>query len=202
MKHIKAFQAAHGLTADGIIGKNTLNKMKSVWGLNNEQLANILGQVHHETGGFQLDTENLNYSDSGLITTFAKYFPTLRSTVGYVRQPEKIANKVYANRMANGSETSGDGWKYRGRGAIQLTGKENYQKFAAWLKEPMLCPDEVATKYFWETALFFFTVNGLWISKVDIPTITRISKRINGGTNGLQDRINKTLYYYQMTSKL
>lgn len=201
MKHIKAFQAAHGLTADGIIGKNTLKKMKSVWGLNNEQLANMLGQVSHETGGFQLDTENLNYSVKGLLDTFGKYFTEGRAKV-YARRPEWIANYVYANRNGNGNEESGDGWKYRGRGAIQLTGKENYQKFAAWLKEPMLCPDEVATKYFWETALFFFTVNGLWISKVDIPTITRISKRINGGTNGLQDRINKTLYYYQMTSKL
>jgi putative chitinase len=90
--------------------------------VSDEQLAHILGQCHHESGGFTADVENLNYGAKGLMGIFKKYFPTEALAKAYERQPEKIANRVYASRMGNGDEKSGEGWKYRGRGALQLTG--------------------------------------------------------------------------------
>lgn len=203
MKKIKEFQSKHGLNPDGLIGKKTLAKMKQVFGIsNNVHLAHFLGQIHHETK-FEIDTENLNYSAKGLGTTFKKYFPTIELANKYANKPILIANKVYANRMGNGDELSGDGWKYRGRGAIQLTGKSNYKDFEKWLKLTDLNPDDVADKYYWETALFFFEKNKIFSKCTDLSekTITTVSKIINGGTNGLEDRISKTKYYYSLLNK-
>jgi putative chitinase len=119
----------------------------------------------------------------------------------YARQPEKIANRVYASRMGNGNEASGDGWKYRGRGALQLTGKSNYEAFAKYLSKPEIVtnPDLVATTYAFESAMFFFDKNKLWDicdKGVSKETILALTKRINGGTHGLADREEKTFKYY------
>jgi putative chitinase len=145
-------------------------------------------------------SENLNYSDKGLNGIFKKYFPTIASTAGYARKPEKIANKVYANRMGNGAEASGDGWKYRGRGPIQLTGKDNYTAFAADVKRPDVLknPDLVVGELAFESALWFFRKNGLLAvadKGVTDAVITQITKRVNGGTHGLDDRLKKTKQY-------
>lgn len=204
-KHIIDFQKANGLQADGIIGKMTLAKMKEVWGLNNEQLSHFMAQTHHETGGFKLDTENLNYSTSGLLKVFPKYFGVGKLPASqYANKPEAIANVVYANRMGNREPC--DGYTYRGRGALQLTGKDNYKAFADFLKdnEVLTNPDIVTTKYFWETALFYFTRNNLWgqMKYTDAEAVKKISKAVNGGYNGLLDRQAKFNYYYNMTKVL
>lgn len=205
MKKIIEFQKANGVVADGIIGKATLGKMRQSFGLSNDiHLAHFLGQIHHETG-FKLDTENLNYSANRLLEIFPKYFKqfTKNELSIYENNPQLIANKVYANRMGNSDEASGDGWKYRGRGSIQLTGKANYIAFQKWLNLREINPDDVATKYYWKTALFFFEANGIFklCNDVSDATITKVSKKINGGTNGLADRIAKTKYYYNLITK-
>ena len=122
------------------------------------RLAHFLAQCGHESGGFRATQENLNYSAKGLNGIFKKYFPTEASAVDYARKPQKIANKVYANRMGNGTEASGDGYKFRGRGALQLTGKSNYEAFSKYLGKPEIIdnPDLVATEYVFESAIFFF----------------------------------------------
>lgn len=151
--------------------------------------AAFIAQVAHESQGFARMTENLNYSAKGLRTTFAKYFPTDALAQQYERQPQKIANRVYANRLGNGSETSGDGWKYRGRGFIQLTGKENYLSFAKAFK--MTLEDAVA---YLETidgaclsAGWFWNTRGL-NTFADQNRFDTITLKINGGQNGAVDR--------------
>lgn len=155
-------------------------------------VAAFLSQIAHESGGFVFTKENLNYSAAGLTKTFKKYFPTLASAQAYARKPEKIANKVYANRMGNGPESSGDGFKFRGRGLIQLTGKNNYVKFANAVNMSI---DEVIA--YLETpegaaasAGWYWNVNKLnaYVLANDYIGLTR---RINGGTNGLEDRVEK-----------
>ena len=200
MSKISEFQATNGLTADGVLGKASFAKMKELWKVTDEQLAHILGQCHHESGGFTADTENLNYGVKGLMSIFKKYFPTEALALQYERKPEKIANKVYASRMGNGDEASGDGWKFRGRGALQLTGKDNYKAFTTFIKEDCIAnPDLVKGKYFLESALFFFNKNGLLplATTVTTDSITKISKRVNGGTHGLEDRIVQTNKFYK-----
>ena len=163
------------------------------------RLAHFLAQCSHESDTFRLVRENLNYSAQGLKTTFKKYFPTDELANAYARQPEKIANRVYANRMGNGDEKSGDGWKFRGRGFIQLTGKDNYKAFGDFIKEDILSnPDLVATKYPLTSAIFFFNKNKIWdvCDKGDTDEIvTKVTRIVNGGTNGLQDRLNKFKIY-------
>jgi len=155
------------------------------------RLAHFLAQCGHESGGFKAVRENLNYSAKGLMGIFKKYFPTATLATAYERQPEKIANRVYASRMGNGAETSGDGYKFRGRGYIQLTGKENYTKFDATVPENIVNdPDLVATKYPLASAAFFFNSNKLWsiCDKGATPeVVTAVTKRVNGGTIGLAD---------------
>lgn len=159
------------------------------------RMAHFLSQCSHESGGFTALRENLNYSAKGLMTTFKKYFPTEELAKQYERQPEKIGNRVYANRMANGDEASGDGFKFRGRGYIQLTGKENYKAFGTFLGIDLTeNPDLVATKYPLLSAGYFFNKNNLWVicdRGEGVETITSLTKRINGGTIGLDDRILK-----------
>jgi len=166
------------------------------------RLAHFLAQIGHESGGFRATSENLNYSSKGLVSIFKKYFPTIQLAEAYARKPEKIANKVYANRMANGNEASGDGWKYRGRGYIQLTGKDNYNKFNSEVPENILAtPDLVATKYPMMSAAWFFNRNNLWTicdRGADDATVTAVTKRVNGGTIGLADRIKHFREYYNL----
>ena len=165
-----------------------------------ERAAHFFGQTAHETGGYAAFSENLNYSAKGLLNTFGKYF-TATSAQEYARQPIKIASRVYGDRMGNGNEASKEGWTYRGRGALQTTGKGNYKVFAEHLKKPEILtnPDLVATDFSFESAIFFFDRNKLWDiadKGVDDKTILAITKRINGGTNGLEDRISLTKRYY------
>jgi len=168
------------------------------------RLAHFLSQCGHESGGFKATQENLNYGAKGLLSIFSKYFKTIAQATAYERKPEKIANLVYANRMGNGSEASGEGWKYRGRGYIQLTGKENYKAFDATVPEDITAnPDLVATKYALASAAFFFKKNNLWsiCDKGSSPeVVTLVTKRVNGGTIGLTDRQKHFKEYYNLLS--
>jgi putative chitinase len=243
---VKAWQAANGLTADGIVGPATWAKIMGesttvvpqpiasapiavVGGLKLDKLkghipdaviqmipdtaakfqintplrlAHFLAQCGHESGGFRVTQENLNYSAKGLAGIFKKYFPTEAAATPYARQPQKIANKVYANRMANGSEASGDGYKFRGRGYIQLTGRDNYTQFGKAIGEDITSnPDVVASKYSLLSAAWFWSKNGL--NKLadggsTDSTVTSITKRVNGGTIGLADRIKHFKEYYHL----
>ena len=154
-----------------------------------ERLAHFFSQVIHESGCMRFDMENLNYSSKALLAVFGKYFPTKEKAKAYARQPEKIANKVYANRMGNGSEASGDGWKHRGRGLIQLTGKNNYQAFAKWIGDDKILedPDLVASEYAVHSAVFFWDRNKL-NEIADQDDVRKMTKRVNGGENGLAHR--------------
>ena len=240
---VKAFQSKNGLTADGIVGDGTWNKIMgesapnpqpaapivSVGGLKLDalkghvpdaviamipdtaakfqintplRLAHFLAQCGHESGGFRVTSENLNYSAKGLNGIFKKYFPTEASAASYARQPQKIANKVYANRMSNGDEASGDGFKFRGRGYIQLTGKANYTAFGKAIGEDIASnPDSVSGKYALLSAAWFWSNNGL--NKLadggaSDAVVTSITKRVNGGTIGLPDRIKHFNEYYKL----
>ena len=154
------------------------------------RIAAFVAQCAHESGGFRFIKENLNYKAASLRTVFGKYFPTDDLANAYAKKPEMIANRVYASRMGNGNEASGDGYKYCGRGLIQLTGKSNYVAFADSLE---ITPEE-ASEYLAtfegaaQSACWFWESNNLnqWADKGDILTLT---KRINGGTIGLEDRI-------------
>jgi putative chitinase len=169
---------------------------------NTLRLAHFLAQCGHESGGFKAVQENLNYSAKGLTGTFGKYFVNEAAALPYERKPEKIANKVYGSRMGNGAEASGEGWKFRGRGYIQLTGKDNYTKFDKTVDEDILAnPDLVATKYPLASAAFFFNSNNLWTicdKGADESAVTAVTKRVNGGTIGLADRIKHFNEYYNL----
>ena len=160
---LKNLQSKIGVTADGAFGPGTLKAAMAFYKMTPERAAHFFAQTAHETGGFKAFSENLNYSADGLQKIFGKYFPGVLEE-SYARQPEKIANRVYADRMGNGTETSGDGWKYRGRGALQLTGKSNYKAFSDYLKNPLIMeqPDLVAGELAFESAMFFFERNKLW----------------------------------------
>ena len=198
---LKSLQTKIGVGADGAFGPGTLKAAMAYYKMTPERAAHFFAQTAHESGNFKAFAENLNYGTSGLTTTFKKYFPTTEKALLYERKPEKIANLVYGNRMGNGDEASGDGFKFRGRGALQLTGKDNYKVFSEYLKKPeiMISPDLVATEYAFESAIFFFDRNKLWDicdKGVNKDTILALTKRINGGTHGLADREEKTLKYY------
>ena len=163
------------------------------------RLAHFLAQCGHESAGFKAIQENLNYSADGLKKIFPKYFPG-NLAEGYAKNPEKIASKVYGSRMGNGDETTKEGYKFRGRGFIQLTGKDNYTKFAKFIGEDTVGnPDLVATKYPLASAAFFFDSNKLWDicdKGADDATVTAVTKRVNGGTIGLADRIKHFKEYF------
>lgn len=249
---LKAWQAANGLSADGIAGPFTLSKLgiealpqsapvapapvaapsvaiPSNSGFKLEKLkghipaaviaqipdtaarfgittplrlAHFLAQCGHESGGFTAVRENLNYKAPGLMKIFKKYFPNAKIALQYEKKPDKIANLVYANRMGNGPESSGDGFNYRGRGYIQLTGKSNYQLFDKTVPEDITSnPDLVAIKYPLASAAFFFNNNKLWTicdRGADVATVTSVTKRVNGGTIGLPDRIKHFNEYYNL----
>ena len=165
------------------------------------RLAHFLAQAGHESGQFKATSENLNYSSKGLLGIFPRYFtPALAES--YARQPQKIANKVYGGRMGNGVEATGDGFKFRGRGYIQLTGKDNYTQFDKTVPEDILAnPDLVSGKYALMSAAWFFDKNKLWAicdKGADQATVTAVTKRVNGGTIGLPDRIKHFNEYYNL----
>ena len=198
---LKSLQEKIGVGADGAFGPGTMKKAMEFYKLTPVRAAHFFAQTSHETGGFKAFAENLNYSGDGLKGIFGKYFPGNLNEL-YARNPEKIANRVYGSRMGNGAEASGDGYKFRGRGALQLTGKENYAAFAKYLNKPeiMTNPDLVATTYSFESAMFFFDKNKLWEicdKGINDAAILALTKRINGGTHGLADRSEKTKKYYE-----
>jgi putative chitinase len=198
---LKSLQTKIGVNADGAFGPGTTKAAMTYYKFTPERAAHFFAQTAHETGNFKAFAENLNYSAAGLLNIFKKYFPTEALAKQYERKPEMIANRVYASRMGNGNEASGDGWKFRGRGALQLTGKDNYQAFANYLKNPLIMenPDLVATEFAFESALFFFERNKLWDicdRGVTKDTILALTRRVNGGTHGLADREQKTFQYY------
>jgi putative chitinase len=166
------------------------------------RLAHFLAQAGHESGGFKAVNENLNYGAKGLLGIFKKYFPTPEKAALYERKPEKIANLVYGGRMGNGPEASGEGYKFRGRGYIQLTGKDNYKAFDAVVPENLIeSPDLVATKYPLLSAAWFFHKNGLHKIADKGATdavVTEVTKRVNGGTIGLADRIKHFKEYHAL----
>lgn len=177
----------------------------SKFGITNTlRLAHFLAQCGHESGGFKAVRENLNYSAKGLLGIFRKYFTNVNLAQQYERKPEKIANRVYASRMGNGNEASGDGFKFRGRGYIQLTGKDNYSLFDATVPESILTdPELVATKYPLASAAFFFKRNNLWAicdRGASVADVIAVTKRVNGGTIGLPDRIKHFNEYYKLLS--
>jgi putative chitinase len=244
---VRTWQAANGLTADGVVGDGTWAKMfsegvvsaptiitepapvASIGGLKLERLkghipdaviaqipdtaakfqintplrlAHFLAQCGHESGGFKATQENLNYSAKGLNGIFKKYFPTEAAAKAYERQPAKLASKVYGGRMGNGPESTQEGYKFRGRGYIQLTGKENYTAFGKAINEDILSnPDKVASSYALLSAAWFFNKNGLHKMADGGATdavVTSITKRVNGGTIGLPDRIKHFKEYYSL----
>jgi putative chitinase len=208
MNVIQKFQTEAGLKPDGVIGRLTMGAFVMRFGLTPIQAAMLLGQADHESAGFNLLLENLNYSAEGLLKTFAKYYK--RDTalaLKHERKPSVIANFVYGGRMGNDGQN--DGWTYRGRGALQLTGRDNYTAFAIWAKDPKIIvePDLVATTYALSSAVWFFQKNRLFSLCVDTSdaTILKISKAVNIGNpesrltpNGLEDRIEKTRKYTKL----
>ena len=159
------------------------------------RIAAYLAQVLHESAFLSAKTENLNYSADGLLKTFPKYFKTRAEAEAYARQPEKIANKVYANRYGNGNEASGDGWRYRGRGLIMLTFKANYEEFSKYdlCTEPVLKnPDKVATYPLDQVCAMWYWEKKKINEPADRGDIDEVTKRVNGGTNGLAQR--KVIY--------
>jgi len=165
------------------------------------RLAHFLAQCGHESGGFKAVSENLNYSAKGLLGTFGKYF-NATTAAQYERKPEMIASRVYGSRMGNGDEASKEGFKFRGRGYIQLTGKSNYTNFTKFIGEDCIAsPDLVATKYPLASAAFFFDSNKLWSicdKGATDADVTAVTKRVNGGTIGLPDRIKHFKEYYAL----
>ena len=191
-----------GVTADGAFGPGTYKKAAAFYKLSPNRAAHFFAQTAHESGGFKAFSENLNYGAKGLRGIFGKYFPTEAMARAYERKPQKIANRAYANRMGNGDEASGEGWLFRGRGALQLTGKFNYSEFAKYVNRPdvMTNPDLVAGELCFESALWFFDKNKLWSicdKGINEAAIRELSSRINGSKNphGLDDRKAKTKKY-------
>jgi len=197
---LKVLQEKIGVTPDGAFGPGTMKAAMAYFKLTPVRAAHFFAQTAHETGDYTLFTENLNYSAEGLQATFGKYFPG-NLEESYARQPEKIGSRVYADRMGNGNEASKEGYTFRGRGALQTTGKSNYDAFSKYLNKPeiMANPDLVSTTYAFESAIYFFDKNKLWAicdKGVNDAAILELTKRINGGTNGLADRSAKTYKYY------
>lgn len=199
------FQRQIGAVDDGLWGKGTLKAATKYFNFTPEVAAHFFGQCSVESCGFTVFSENLNYSSKRLLEVFPTYFN--KSNVRqYAGIPRKIASRVYANRMGNGTEASEDGWKFRGRGAIQLTGKNNYKAFSTWINNPEICnsPELVLQQYAFESAQWYFTRNGIFnlaSQGVNDDIITKITRKVNGGYNGLVTRKKKTYEYYKILTQ-
>lgn len=197
---LEILQAQSEVSPDGQMGKNTFNAAAKQLGITSRFRAiHFFAQCEHETGHFKTFVENLNYSARGLRTTWPNRFNEATS-IEYMRQPERIANKVYADRIGNGDEASGDGWLFRGGGAIQLTGRFNVQKFSVYVNDHTLLknPEPISGKYAFNSAMFFFRENNIWELcdlGIDDDTVKKVTKAINGGYKGLEERIELTRKY-------
>lgn len=199
---LKMLQKTCGVTPDGAFGPNTARAIAEHYGLNANRGAHLLGQAAHESGNFMISEENLNYRASTMCRVWPSRFKSEAEAEPYARNPEKLANKVYADRMGNGSETSGDGYKNRGRGFIQLTGATNIKQFAEHIGRDSLVddPSPIADELAMDSAIFFFERNGLFNMAdkgVTDSIIKSITKRVNGGYHGLEDRMEKTKKIYR-----
>lgn len=167
----------------------------------NLRLAHFLSQCSHESGNFTITSENLYYSAERLKKIFEDYFPG-NLAESYAKQPEKIASRVYGNRMGNGNEGTKDGYKFRGRGFLQLTGKNNYSDFSRFIGEDCITnPDLVSTRYPLASAAYFFNSNGIWgicDRGSDESVIKSVTRKVNGGLNGIDDRIKKFKNFYNL----
>lgn len=188
----------------GVIPEAVLQQIPATakqFGINNVlRMAHFLAQCAHESGGFTEAVENLNYSANALQSCWPREFPNAEVAAAYARQPEKIGARAYAGRMGNGDEASGDGYTFRGRGYIQTTGKDNYRAFGDFIGVNLIAqPDLVATQYPLSSAAFFFHASHLWQicdRGADDATVTAVTRVVNGGTNGLQDRLQRFQHYY------
>ena len=191
---MKALQEKVGVGADGAFGPNTARAIAKHYDLDANQGAHLLGQAHHESGGFKKTTESLYYSTPERIqAVWPTRFETIADAEPYAKNSEALANKVYGGRMGN----DGEGFKWRGRGFLQITGRDNYRLFASEMRLPDIMeePDLCADKYAFDTAYWYFKTNFLFkIASVgvDADTIRKITKRVNGGTHGLDDRTAQT----------
>lgn len=199
-ERIKSLQALVGANPDGIIGNETLTKFQCTYDIPTKAMvAHFFGNVDHESGGFSIVEESGAYSAQRLLAVFPKYFKSLEEAKKFERNAEAIFNRTYGGRMGN--TEPGDGYKFRGRGFIQLTGKSNYSRFKEFIGDDVVSnPDLVATKYAMESAIFFFTSNNIWSMANDISdaSIEKVRRRVNGGINGLADVRNKVKKYYAM----
>lgn len=199
---LKLLQKTCGVTPDGAFGPNTARAIAKHYGLDAKRGAHLLGQAAHESGNFMISEENLYYRASTMCRVWPSRFKSEAEAEPYAKNPEKLANKVYSGRMGNGPESSGDGWKYAGKGFIQLTGKDNTRAFAEHIGRDSLVddPSPIADELAMDSAIFFFEKNGLFNladEGVTDDVIKRITKRVNGGYHGLDDRKEKTKKIYQ-----
>jgi putative chitinase len=205
VNYLQQYQQVLGLKTDGVIGKMTAAAMMKDLGITDKLFfAHLIGQMSHESGNFTHARENLNYSGAGLIKTWPNRF-NKSNAWQYHRQPEKIANKVYANRMGNGDESSGDGWKYRGIFGLQLTGKDNITRFMSSIRvRPDADPETLLAdpRNYFLSGLFWFKDNGVdkLCTAITDTCIKNVSRRVNGGLIGIDDRIAKTKAIYKALS--
>jgi putative chitinase len=195
---MKKLQEKCGVVADGAFGPNTARAIAKHYKLSPERGAHLLGQANHESGGFKLTKENLNYSAETMCKVWPSRFKSVAEAAPFARNPKALADKVYSNRMGNGE---GEGHIWIGRGFLQLTGKDNYRSFASDMRVPevMENPSLVETDYAMETAMWFFEKNGLFAiadKGVSEDTIKQITKRVNGGYIGLDHRKAETEKIY------
>jgi len=196
---MQKLQERIGAATDGSFGPNTARAITKHFGLSAERSAHLLGQASHESGGFKRVCESLYYSSADRIRkVWPSRFPTVEDAQPYARNPKALADKVYSNRMGNGEN---EGSVFIGRGFLQLTGKDNYRSFAADMRLPevMTDPSLIETDYAFETAYWFFEKNKLFKiadDGVNTDTIEKITKRVNGGYHGLQDRMDQTHKIY------
>lgn len=196
---MKKLQEKVGVGADGHFGKNTAKAIAKHYELSNERAAHLMGQASHESGHWRHTRENLNYSADSMMRVWPSRFPDLASCEGYSRNPSALADKVYGGRMGNSST---EGKVFLGRGFLMITGKNNYRAFSSDMGLPdiMTDPDLLATDYAFDTALWFFNKNKLFDiadKGVNEEIIKKITKRVNGGYHGLDDRLEQTNKIYE-----
>lgn len=195
---LSSIQSKIGINPDGIFGVNTAKAIQKHLGLGDFHAAHFLAQCSHETGHWRAFEENLNYSKEALLRVFGKYFNEEQAEK-FQKKPQEIANIVYGNRMGNTDPN--DGWKYRGRGAIQLTGKSNYIAFSQYINRPEIVsnPDLVKDLYSLDSAVFYFDRNNVWrhCTGIDDRAIQNVTKAVNGGFNGIKEREELTKKYYK-----